>query len=152
MKSSILFKQKIYSACLQLLEKRITALSSELNDLTEGAKNDSKSSAGDKHETARAMMQIEQANIGQQLDGLLKEKNELTNIDIGNKAYVAKGSLIKTNHGYLFLSIAIGKLIIDDIPVMVLSAQSPIGKKMLGKIKEDVVEINGVKYIVEELT
>jgi transcription elongation GreA/GreB family factor len=151
MSASAELKQKVFSRCVELLDEKIRALYAALNDLTEGAGNDAKSSAGDKHETARAMMQIEHENLSRQLNEFLKEKNELAQIDIGRSNTVTKGSLIKTNQGYLFLSIALGRVEADLTKVMALSPQSPLGKKLVGLTKGDSVDINGVKYEIEEV-
>ena len=45
-----------------------------LADLKESGTNETKSTAGDKHETALAMLQIEQANINAQLSDALDKK------------------------------------------------------------------------------
>ena len=146
------FKQKIYSCCLQLLDQKIQDLQTALHDLTEGAENDSKSSAGDKHETARAMMQLEHEKISRQLDDLHRQKNSLEQIAINTvSSKIINGSLIKTNNGYLFLSVAIGKINVDEIPVMVFSSQSPMGIKMLGRKAGDSIEMNGTRYLIEDI-
>ncbi|MEO8761214.1 MAG: hypothetical protein ABI448_09995 [Bacteroidia bacterium] len=145
-------KQKIYAACLQLVNDKIQSFQNTLNDLSEGAKNDSKSSAGDKHETARAMMQLEQEKISKQLDEVLLQKNILQKVDIEVKSTrIQNGSLIKTNKGYLFLSIPLGKINVDKIDVIVLSAASPLGIKLMGLQINALIEINTTKYNVEEI-
>lgn len=71
----------------------------------EARDNDSKSSVGDKYETNRAMMQIELEKNNRQLAQYLKQKKELSDIDI-NKTFdkVEFGSLVLTNQGnYLSL-------------------------------------------------
>ncbi|MEO5572520.1 MAG: hypothetical protein ABIT08_10335 [Bacteroidia bacterium] len=146
------FKQKIYADCLQLINEKIRSLREALHDLKTGAENDAKSSAGDKHETSRAMMQLEYEKINRQLDELLRQKNGLEKIDIGQVSpKIINGSLIKTNNGYLFLSVAIGKITVDDKIVMVVSSQSPVGLKILGKKTGDTVEVNKIKYLIEEI-
>lgn len=145
-------KQKVYAACLQLVNDKIQSFQNTLNDLSEGAKNDSKSSAGDKHETARAMMQLEQEKISKQLDEVLLQKAILHKIDIEVKSTrIQNGSLIKTNKGYLFLSIPLGKINVDKIDVIVLSAASPLGIKLMGLQINALIEINTTKYNVEEI-
>ena len=59
-------KQKIHTHCLHLLDNKIAELQKILRSLGESAANDTKSSAGDKHETARAMIHIEQETITKQ--------------------------------------------------------------------------------------
>jgi hypothetical protein len=143
-------KQKVYSACLDLLNEKIEYLNAALSDLAFGSENDAKSSAGDKHETARAMMQIEHEKIGNQREEFLRQKNELVSIDVNRKSgEVIKGSLIKTNHGYLFLAVPIGKIDVKTESVIALSPVSPLGQKLIGLKKSDTAEINGVKYKIE---
>jgi transposase-like protein len=146
------FKEKIYAACLQLLNTKIQALQNTLHELAEGAISDGKSSAGDKHETARAMMQLEQEKISKQLDEVLAQKAILEKIDCTVKStQIIKGSLIKTNRGYLFLSIALGKLNIYGTDIIILSPQSPLGIKLLGLQVKSKVEINATTYLLEEI-
>ncbi len=146
------FKEKVFATCLQLLDTKIQALQNTLQELAEGAISDGKSSAGDKHETARAMMQLEQEKISKQLDEVLAQKIILEKIDCAVKStQIVKGSLIKTNKGYLFLSVALGKINIDGIDIIVLSPQSPLGSKLLGLSIKSKVEINATAYLVEEI-
>jgi hypothetical protein len=145
-------KQKVHAVCLQLLNKKIQTLQYALQELGEGAISDSKSSAGDKHETARAMMQLEQEKISKQLDELLVQKTTLQKIDATiTPAQITKGSLVKTNKGYLFLSVALGKVIVNDLDVIVLSPQSPLGLKLMGLQAKSSTQINAVTYIIEEV-
>lgn len=66
-----------------------------------------KSTAGDKHETALAILQIEQENVNRQLENLLSQKHTIQKIDRATRGkQVANGALVKTSKGYLFLSIA----------------------------------------------
>jgi hypothetical protein len=146
------FKQRVYSACLELVNEKLKYLNPALDEWTAGAQNDSKSSAGDKHETTRAMMQLEHEKIGRQREEFLRLKKELERIVIARySGEVIKGSLIKTNNGYLFLAIAIGKINIEDIPVTTLSPQSPLGQKLAGKREGSTVEMNGLIFRIEKI-
>lgn len=145
-------KEKIHAACFKLVAEKIQILQNTLQELGEGAISDGKSSAGDKHETARAMMQLEQEKISRQLDELLIQKTALQKIDIALKStQITKGSLVKTNKGYLFLSVPLGKLLVDGVEIIVLSPQSPLGLKLIGLQAKSSVEINKVTYLVEEV-
>jgi hypothetical protein len=53
-----------------------------LNELNDSAKNETKSTAGDKHETALAMLQIEQENTRNKLKEIKEQKLQLDRIDI----------------------------------------------------------------------
>lgn len=123
-----------------------------LNDLKESGTNETKSTAGDKHETALAMLQIEQANTRGQLQEVLLQKVALEKINPALSAQViVTGSLIKTNRGYFFMSTALGKAVVEDITVMALSPQSPLGQKLMGLKVEATAGINDIKYVIETI-
>jgi len=146
------FKESIYTACVLAINIKIKALENNLHELSESAASDNKSSAGDKHETARAMVQLEQEKISRQLDKVLAQQVILQKIDYSLKSeQIIKGSLIKTNKGYLFLSIALGKINVEGIDVIILSPQSPLGIKLIGLKVKSSVTINAVTYIIEEI-
>ncbi len=146
------FKQQVYQQFQLLVTEKITLKQQTLADLRNSAANETKSTAGDKHETALAMLQIEQANTGRQLDEILLQKNALDKIDPLNAAeQVALGSLVQTSNGYLFVSAALGKLVVNDLPIIALSPQSPLGSKLLGLQKKDEIEVNGRVYTIEEI-
>lgn len=143
-------KEKIHGHCLNLINDKISLLQQVLVDLKESAGNETKSTAGDKHETALAMLQIEQANTRGQLEDVLQKKAALKRINpVSSPEQIVNGSLVKTNRGYLYLSVALGKINTDGIDVIALSPQSPLGEKMMGLIVGDTVEMNGNFYIIE---
>ena len=143
-------KQKIYNHYLQVIQGRVTMLQKVLHDLKESGTNETKSTAGDKHETALAMLQIEQANTRAQLQEVLNEQATLEKInpDI-HAATILNGSLIKTNRGFLFISVALGRAVVDDVAVIALSPQSPLGQKLMGLKVGERAEINNAVYLVE---
>lgn len=148
----MLLKQKIYAHYTQVLNDKIAMLQQILADLKESGANETKSTAGDKHETALAMLQIEQANKREQLKELVAQKTALEKIDPTIIApIIVNGSLIKTNKGYLFMSIALGKATIEGHTIIALSPQSPLGSKLMGKIKGDEVEMNATIYTIESI-
>lgn len=145
-------KQKIYNHYLQIVNDKIKLLQQVLADLKESGSNETKSTAGDKHETALAMLQIEQANIRGQLNDALNKKAALEKINPAlHASKIVNGSLIKTNHGYLFLSIALGKATIEENVVTALSPQSPLGSKLVGLAISDAALMNNKKYIIESI-
>ena len=124
-----------------------------LADLKESGANETKSTAGDKHETALAMLQIEQANVRAQLKDALEQMAILEKINpLLKPEIIVPGSLVKTNRGYLFISIALGKAVVETIPVIALSPQSPLGKKLMGLQAGSTAEINNTPYLVENIS
>jgi hypothetical protein len=135
-----------------MVNDKINFLQKTLNDLRDSASNETKSTAGDKHETALAMLQIEQENTNKQLENVLAQKQVIERIVPTTHAIqIVNGSLVKTNKGFLYISIALGKIIVNDTQIIALSSQSPLGQKLSGLKVNDVTEMNGTKYIIENI-
>lgn len=146
------FKEEIYKSYHCIIQDKIQLFQNTLNELKESISNETKSTAGDKHETALAMLQIEQENTNQQLKEAMKQKALFDKIDpTVSASLILNGSLVKTNKGYLFLSIALGKTKVDGIEVIALSHNSPLGQKLVGLKVNDTAEINGIHYIIESI-
>ena len=145
-------KQQIHSHYIDVINSKILMLQQTLADLKESGSNETKSTAGDKHETALAMLQIEQANTRAQLHDAQEQRSGLIAIkpDIITKK-VLPGSYVKTNKGNFYISVALGKLVIDGETVMAISPQSPLGAKLMGRSVHDTVTINTHTYLVESI-
>ncbi|MEI7736383.1 MAG: hypothetical protein WCI49_13015 [Ferruginibacter sp.] len=145
-------KEKIYLQYVLLISQKIQQLEQVLADLKESGANETKSTAGDKHETALAMLQIEQANKRAQLLELQEQKASLNRINPTlTPAVIVPGSLIKTNKGYFFMSTALGKISFEGQTVIALSPQSPLGKKLIGNKAGDTAAVNGIEYLIEKI-
>ena len=143
-------KQKIYDHYLAVLNQKIKALQNVLADLKDSGSNETKSTAGDKHETALAMLQIEQANVGAQLNDLLQKKAVMEKINPGfSSPSIINGSLVKTDHGYFFISIASGRAVIEGVTVTALSSQSPLGGSLMGLYAGSTAHLNNKSYVIE---
>jgi transcription elongation GreA/GreB family factor len=140
-------KQKVHQAFVQLQAEKISQLKASISDLQESAANETKSTAGDKHETALAHLQTAIRQAGQQLQELNNQYNLLTSIDptIITK-YITAGSLVITNKNILYISAAIGKVLVDEKTVIAISQSSPLGMKLNGKKEKDTVLVNELVY------
>lgn len=139
-------KKDILALCIgQLNEQRETVIK-RLADLQESKSNETKSSAGDKFETGRAMMQIEEEKLGVQLIRINTNLADLHRIDI-EKSYVSAtlGSLITTNVGQYFLSVGLGKVKHEGKNVYCISLDSPIGQLLKNKVVGEEIEFNTTK-------
>ena len=146
------FKQKTHQYYQQLVQDREDAFRDMITALTEDSKNDAKGSAGDKHETALSMMHIEQEKLNRKLREVKNKKIVLDKIDASTTAEtIIVGSLVKANGIFLYLSVALPKITIDGINVIALSPQSPLGNKLMGNKVGFTFEINGTKYLIEEI-
>lgn len=146
------FKIKVYNRFLQMVLDKISMLQQELLDLKESSSNETKSTAGDKHETALAMLQLDQEKTSGQLKDALVQKALFEQIDPAiSTPRITNGSLVKTNKGYLFLSVAIGKITVDGKTVIALSPGSPLGKALMDLRRDDIASINNNLYQIEDI-
>jgi len=146
------FKQKVHDSFEEVINDKICLLQKSLQDLIDSTKNETKSSAGDKYETTRAMLQIEQDNIKKQFQQALEQKAayEKTDFNTGTEM-IKKGSLVNTDKGYFFISTSLGKINMEGFIVRAISPQSPLGSQLIGLKTSEIVKINGVNYTVKSI-
>ncbi len=148
----MIVKEDLRNKCLGMLNDKINALQKILHELQQSAANETKSTAGDKHETALAMLQIEQENTGRQLQVLLGQRLQLQQLDLSKSAtIIGKGSLVYTNKGLVFISVGIGKFHMGNNMIMVVSHASPLGSMLVGKKVGETVQCNSIDYRVDEI-
>lgn len=137
---------------MDTLQQKALALHSAIKATNEAANNETKSSAGDKHETARAMMQLEQEKLNKQLKEINDQQEELLKINTSSiHTQVTKGSLVKTEQALIFIATGIGKLQINGMTVFVVSEQSPLGIALKHRKLKETAELNGVKYQIMDI-
>jgi len=147
-----MLKTELAAHCLRILEEKMASIQDDLDELIHSIQGESKSSAGDKHETARAMMNIEQEKLGRQLEEVLKMQDSLQQIDFGRVSdKVIAGSLIFTDKGIFLLSIPLGKIVFEEKEIILLSPGSPLGKAILNAGKGQKVEINKTSYFIKSI-
>ena len=146
-------KTALFSRCRQYVQQRIDTARQAMEAAQEAANSESKSSAGDKYETGRAMAQLERDRNAQLLAGALQLERELQQI-VTDKTYesVQPGSLVETNRGVYFISIGTGKITLNGTDYFAVSSASPIGTALAGRKVGDVITFNKMTYKVVDLT
>jgi hypothetical protein len=139
-------KQQVHQYCQHLLQQRLQYQQQVLADLKETGANETKSTAGDKHETALAMVQIEQANMRGQLQQTLHEIALFEKIQP-----LAVALFVKTNKGHFYISVGLGKAVIDGITIFVISPNSPLGLQLMGAKLYQSCTINNQMHMVEAI-
>lgn len=113
---------------------------------------DTKSSAGDKYETGRAMMQQEKDRNTTQLNEANKLMVALNRISTGGTSDKAEsGSVVVTNNGRFYLAISAGNLLVEGESYFAISPGSPIGMKMMGSKVGQAFSLNGKTYTIEDI-
>ncbi|HLW30464.1 MAG TPA: hypothetical protein VKX29_06375 [Brumimicrobium sp.] len=139
-------KDKVVKAIEHELEERLKMATQTYNDALEARNNDTKSSAGDKYETSRAMMQQEMDNAESSIHQVKVFKNELNRLPLKeNSKTVISGSLVETNTGIYFLGLSLGKIEVNNRIVYAISTASPLGKLLLNGQVGDVFNLGSVE-------
>lgn len=142
-----LTKSIVHKVVSDELNNRIVRIEDALNGHKEGLLAESTSSAGDKHNTSRAMMHLEEEKLRNQLSQFSKLNKVLHGLkpDKTHKD-ITLGSLVNTNKGWLYISVPLGKVKIELVDVMVISLASPIGQKLQGKKSGEKMKFNNVAW------
>ena len=145
-------KNQLYQQCLTFIEQRIQTADTALQQAREASNDDTKSSAGDKYETSREMMQQDIDRNKRLLIDAQDNLRVLQSIDAAQKsANVTHGSYVVTSQGSFYISVSAGQLHVGDKTIFAVSPASPIGKLLLEKKKGDGFDFNGKKYSIENV-
>ncbi len=126
---------------MDLLAKRSSELREAIDAIQQGANSDTKSTAGDKHETARAMAQLDVEMLSKQLGEINKSIEVLKRIPLKNtSSTVQPGSVVETSIGTFYLSVGLGNIQVDGKTIMAISTESPMAKAIMGKRAGDKIE------------
>lgn len=138
--------------CRKLLEQKLTEIRNELEQLQLDLTSESKSTAGDKHETGRAMIHLEV----EKCVGRIKEAENMLaawdRIDF-NRSYdsVQPGALVQTDNGLFLISVPFGRIEFSGESLYLISPASPLGKRMDQKSGHEVIDLNDKKFAIEDM-
>jgi transcription elongation GreA/GreB family factor len=145
-------KQLLLQQCISYVQNRIDNAEQAIKSAQQASNDDTKSSAGDKYETSREMMQQDTNRNLAQLTEASKLMVVLNRINIGSASPKADlGSLITTNNGNFFLAISAGTLTVDGQQYFAISPASPIGLKLQGLKAGDEFSLNTKAYQVQSV-
>jgi hypothetical protein len=153
MKSKLEVKKLVYNYCFEFIESRLKTIEKAIFELQQSLDSETKSSAGDKHETGRAMLQIELEKAGKQLFEIQKIKDILKKTDITKSSeIICLGSLVFTTKSNYFIAISAGNICIDGQQFHTISLDTPIGKLLSAKRIGDKVFFKDEKIIIENVS
>lgn len=137
-------KKEAHGYCEQYIQSRLSKINHEIEKINESLLSESKSTAGDKHETGRAMLQLEREKMGRQLAEIEKMQAIFKKIDGSKKnERIALGSLVRTNSAIYYISISAGRFQYKDVTLFCISAATPIGRLLMGKTVGEEFHFNG---------
>jgi transcription elongation GreA/GreB family factor len=145
-------KKALRALCTTFVQQRMDNARQAIAAAEQSASEDTKSSAGDKYETGREMMQQEKNRNMAQLTEANKLLVTLNRIGTnGNKQKAEEGSIVVTNNGSFYIAISAGVIVHEMVNYFAISAASPIGARLTGCKAGDGFKLNGKEYMVKEV-
>jgi len=145
-------KKELYNLCISYVQERIDTAMLAIKATQQAANEETKSSAGDKYETGRAMMQQDADRNQAQLNEANKLMTALNRIVVNaNFKTVEAGSLVITNNGKFYIAISAGTLVVNGESFFAVSPASPIGVKLKEQAIGNEFSLNGKSYLVEDI-
>ena len=131
-------RKTLIARCRRDLEARRESYLRELASLGEAAARETKSSAGDKYETAREMIAQGRNLVGRNLsetEGNLAILERMAASPASGM--VGLGSLVETSQGWYLVGASLGEIEWEGGPVRTLSLGSPLGQALRGRVPGD---------------
>ncbi|WP_247233907.1 transcription elongation factor [Telluribacter sp. SYSU D00476] len=145
-------KQQVLAHLKALLDERMAVSWQAMEAAQASANEQSKSSVGDKYETARAMGQLDRDMYARQYEQARQERLVLDRINETEVlTRVALGSLVRTTAGQFFVAVSVGPVTLDGTTVMAVSLASPIGKLLMGKGAGESFQFQGKTHRIEAI-
>jgi transcription elongation GreA/GreB family factor len=145
-------KKELHQLCINYVRKSMEAAQDAINDAQKASTDDTKSSAGDKYETSREMMQQETDRNMAQLNEANKLLVALNRIGTtGTSPTIEPGSVVLTSNGNFYLAISAGNLLLNGKNYFAVSPASPVGNMLSGKKAGEGFTLNGKTYQIESV-
>lgn len=138
------FRSRVLEAFTTFLQERLASATHELATLDEAAANETKSSAGDKYETAREMF-----SQARDMQRRIREEAEAGLEWLGRQQgaprrdHCGPGALVKTSDGWLLIGPIPIQVDVDGTSVQGASLQSPLGLALKGTRPNDHAVFRG---------
>ena len=145
-------KQHLHNLCLAYINQRIATAQEALDMVNGSANEETKSSAGDKYETTREMIQQEIEKHSAAIAEAVKQKQLLQQISTGKRhEKIQTGSLVITDKNNFYIAISAGALLIEEKKYLAVSPSSPIAIQMIDKHTGDTFTFNNTIHIIQEV-
>lgn len=146
-------KREAHKAIMDVVDRAISQIDQEIRELQAAANEETKSSAGDKYETGRAMAQLEIEKLLQQRHDRLAIQNLLRSISLDRlHESVQLGAMVETSRGNFYLTANAGEIRIGSFQFLTLSIKSPLGQLMMGRKSGDIFEWNKTSVVIHHVS
>ena len=145
-------KAEVIRCAIAQLDARLSILKKSIAEIQQAANEETKSTAGDKYETGRAMAHLEIEKLQMQLNDLNRGRQVLAKInsDLQHQS-IQLGSLVETSRGNFLIAASLGEVISNGSSIVQISLASPLGAKLLGKTKGETVSVNSATFKITRI-
>jgi len=145
-------KKELYNKCQEFVTGKLKTIEKTIQSNKNALNSETKSSAGDKHETGRAMLQLEMEKAGQQLVVVNEMQQQLDRIDFEtDSSLVRLGSVVITSQMNYFIAVSAGQFKIDNKSYFAISLNSPIGILLIGKSEGETIQFRNQLIKIKEV-
>lgn len=142
------------SICTQLMihfKEELERIQTEITNTQNDISNDTKSSAGDKFETAREMAQQEIGKLQVQLQQINQTIGLITKIQ--NNTEKPFGTILSSSQGYFVLGVSFKRVTLKTgLSIMGIGLNAPLAQQLLNfKINNEIRTPNGSLFIHSEV-
>lgn len=141
-----MIKHQLYKKCLELLNQQLDKYHKEMAVVREAL--ESESSPSEEDDGGKGEMLIELEKYAKYIQTSEKTKEQLKRIDVSQEHQViTNGSLVETESHFFFVSVALGKLDLEDTKnYYSISIDAPIYSLLKGKKAGDSFSFNNINY------
>ena len=138
---------------LDHVDKDLAEAKARMASLKESLGAESKSSAGDKHETGRAMIHLEQERVQDTVGRLEHMRGILIQRAFQDKAIqrVSPGALVETTGPWVLVGVPLGKVQLPDALVLCVGAEAPLAQQWHGAQPGDQVALGPQKLTIQAI-
>lgn len=145
-------KEQLHRLCTEYLASREAEIKDTITGIRTAAAGETKSSAGDKYETTREVMQQEiDLNLAR-LQKLRIMSATLSRISPAQNSVIAgPGAIVYTTNGNYYIAISAGRIQSGPDVFYAISAASPLGAMLAGKKAGHTFQLNGQTFTIQEI-
>ena len=135
------------------VDKDLEEAKARMASLKESLGAESKSSAGDKHETGRAMIHLEQERVQETVGRLEHMRGVLVQRATQGKAIqrVSPGALVETTGPWVLVGVPLGKVQLPDALVLCVGVEAPLAQQWHGAQPGDQVVLGSQELTIQAI-
>ena len=135
------------------VDKDLEEAKARMASLKESLGAESKSSAGDKHETGRAMIHLEQERVQDTVGRLEHMRGILVQRAAQDKCIqrVSPGALVETTGPWVLVGVPLGKVQLPHALVLCVGAEAPLAQQWHGAQPGDQVALGPQKLTIQAI-